>query len=284
MQPLISSVDPHSRPEVLRAKRRYGLFYGIVMGLAFALATWGMDAYLLSQANALQPWLKLIVGGLVCTLAGGIAGWLTMRMESSLASLVIWLAAACVFAWMTVALPLQIIPRLLGMIDPDLSTLLAYVYYDDLAARFGVAYVWVGIFVSIGGLLELPMGEPAVFSTSIMGKIVPSLACIELMYIGGLIVDGLNNEPLRSAVVAMNETIQFANDHQNEAIDPAVLREKHLASLRTVSDLLPQPRELIVGQFDRYLEQIHILVRFGDEWVDCLTVYNQPSSCKRVSP
>lgn len=268
----------------MRAKRRYGLFYGIVMGLAFATATWGMDAYLLSQANALQPWLKLIVGGLVCALTGGIAGWLTMRLENSLLSLVIWLAAASVFAWMTVALPLQIIPHLLGLLDPDLSSLLSYVYYEDMAARFGVAYVWVGIFVSIGGLLELPMGEPAAFSTSIMGKIVPSLACIALMYISGLIVDGLNNEPLRAAVIAMNETIQFAADHQNEVIDLEVSREKHLASLRTVPDLLTQPRELIVGQFDRYLEQIHILVRFGNEWVDCLTIYNQPSNCKRITP
>jgi hypothetical protein len=277
-------VHSHSRPEVLRAKRRYGLFYGIVMGLAFATATWGMDAYLLSQAHALQPWLKLIVGGLICGLAGGIAGWLVMRLENSFLSLVIWLAAASVFAWMTVALPLQIIPRLLSLLDPDLSKLLSYVYYEDMAARFGVAYVWVGIFVSIGGLLELPMGEPAAFSTSIMGKIAPALVCITLMYISGLIVDGLNNEPLRSAVVAMNETIQFAADHQNEVIDPAVSREKHLASLSTVSDLITQPRELIVGQFDRNLEQIHILVRFENQWVDCLAVYNQPLNCERVTP
>ncbi len=284
MQPTISPVHSEALPQVLRAKRRYGLFYGIVMGLAFATATWGLDAYLLSQADAFQPWLKLIVGGLICALVGGLAGWLVMRLENAFFSLVIWLAAASVFAWMTVALPLQIIPRLLGLLDPALSSMLSYVYHEDLAARFGVAYVWVGIFVSIGGLLELPMGEPAAFSTSIMGKIAPALVCIALMYISGLIVDGLNNEPLRSALIAMDTTIQFAAAHQGQVIDPVVSREMHLTSLNTVQDLVARPRQLVVGEFDSSLEQVHVLIRFGAKWVDCLVISRQPTNCELVSP
>ena len=147
-----------------------------------------------------------------------------------------------------------------------------------------MAYVWVGIFVSIGGLLELPMGEPAAFSTSLMGKIAPALVCIALMYVSGFIVDSLNNEPLRSALVAMDAIIQFADDHQGEVMDPKLSREKHLASLIPVQDLVSQPRQLVIGEFDRSLEQVHVLIRFGGPWVDCFVISRQPTNCKRISP
>ena len=147
-----------------------------------------------------------------------------------------------------------------------------------------MAYVWVGIFVSIGGLLELPMGEPAAFSTSLMGKIAPALVCIALMYVSGFIVDSLNNEPLRSALVAMDATIQFADDHRGEVMDPKLSREKHLAALSAFPDLVSQPRQLVVGEFDRSLEQVHVLIRFGGPWVDCFVISRQPTNCKRISP
>jgi hypothetical protein len=55
MNTFTPSSDLHRRPEVLRALRGYGLFYGIMVGLAFAGFAWDTDAVLLNQANAAQP-------------------------------------------------------------------------------------------------------------------------------------------------------------------------------------------------------------------------------------
>ena len=212
MQPLIITSNSSDRTEVLRAKRGYGASYGTVIGLAFALSAWGLDGYLLSQVHGIQPWLKLLVGMLICALVGRIAGWLVMRVEQGLFSVIVWLFPAGIFAWLTVSLPLQIVPRILTSLS-IVPVSLPYIIYDELLPRFGVAFVWVAIFVLIAGLLELPMGEPAAFSTSILGRIGPALVCIALMGIAGFIVDNLNNEPLRNAVVAMDKTVQFAREH-----------------------------------------------------------------------
>jgi hypothetical protein len=51
-----------------------------------------------------------------------------------------------------------------------------------------------------------------------------------------------------------------------------------------VEDVIDQPRRLIVGSYDEWLGQINVLVQFGDTWVDCAVVYNQPSLCKYLAP
>lgn len=277
--------DAHRRPEVLRAQYRYGLFYGLMVGLLFAAFAWGMDAYLLFQAHAVQPWLKLLIGALVCAPVGALAGWLSMRFERGLLAIFFWLLAATAFAWMTVLLPLQLFPRLLVLLEPDLNGRIAYFLADELTVRFGVSFVWTGLFTALAGVLELPMGQPAAFSTSVMGKLAPVLLCAVLMGIGGTLVEADNNKPLRSAVIAMDDTLHFAAEHQGQPIDDKTARERRLAALRKIEDLIGQPHELIIGSFDQYLEQVHVLVRFDQGvLVDCLTVYDQPISCERIQP
>jgi hypothetical protein len=204
MTTFIPTFDADRRPEVLRAQYRYGLFYGLMVGLLFAVFAWGMDAYLLFQSHAVQPWLKLILGALVCAPAGALAGWLSMRFERGLLALVFWLLAATVFAWMTVLLPLQLFPWLLTLLEPNLDGLVSYFLADELTVRFGVSFMWTGLFTALAGLLELPMGQPAAFSTSVMGKLAPVLLCAVLMGIGGTLVEADNNKPQRSAIIAMD--------------------------------------------------------------------------------
>jgi hypothetical protein len=102
------------------------------------------------------------------------------------------------------------------------------------------------------------------------------------MFINGVIVDTLNNEPLRTALLHMDNTVQFAVQHQGEEVDRALARTMRMSSLRAVQDAISQPRKLIVGGYDQYLDQIHILIRFGSTWADCVVVYNQPSFCEYV--
>lgn len=116
--------DIRHRPDVLRMKWRIGTVYGMVVGLSFAAATWGIDGYRLSQAYAFHPWLKFIIGAVICMLAGGLAGWLVARLEKGILALPFYLAASVVFSWLTLALPFQIFPKVLLWLDPVSS----YVY------------------------------------------------------------------------------------------------------------------------------------------------------------
>ena len=115
--------DIAHRPDVIRLKRRFGMFYGMAAGLSFAAATWGVDGYLLAQANVLYPWLKFIIGASLGMIAGGLAGWLVARSEKALLGLLLYLGLGLVLSWLIVALPFQVFPRVISWLDPETGSL-----------------------------------------------------------------------------------------------------------------------------------------------------------------
>lgn len=279
----ISHQDIRQRPEIIRMKRHMGIAYGMMVGLSFAAFTWGIDGLVLSRAHALYPWLKFIIGAVLCMVTGGIAGWLVARLDKVIFAPIIYLGAGFVFSWLILAIPFQIFPAVVTWLEPETGNLLNYGFYENFGSRFGIAIAWVSLFMALVSVLQLPLTEPAVFSVSSFGKVVPLIVCSVIMAISGVIVDTLNNEPLRTAVIYMNNTIQFSLDNQGKEVDRAAARSMHVGALRAVEEAVSQQRQLIVGSYDQYLDQIHVLVRFGDTWVDCVVVYNQPSLCKYVT-
>jgi len=279
---LYSAEVPADRADVLHSKYLYGMWFGVVIGLTFSIFAWGVDAYKLTQINGLHPWLKFLVGVLPCMIIGSFTGWLSARIGKPLLALLFWAIAASVFAWLAVSLPLQITPRILNLIEPGIQDLLHYTYYEQFSFRFGVAYVWLVIFAALAGLLQIPMSDSAVFSISIFGKISPMLVAMVLMAISGSTMDNLNNELLRFPIDAINSTTQFFIDHRGEDIAPVDTRRMHLASLRTVNDLVTPERKFIISGYDELLGDVQVLARFQKAWVECEVLYNQPLSCTQV--
>lgn len=271
-----------TRPDVLGAKHAYGIWFGVALGLTFSIFAWGIDAITLNQINGLYPWLKFFGGAIPCMIVGGFTGWLSARLDKPILAMFLWAGAASVFAWLTVSLPLQITPRILSIVDPGIKDLLHYTYYEAFSSRFGIAYVWLAIFVSIAGLLQIPLSDSAVFATSLFGKLSPMLMTLVLMAICGTIVDTLNNELLRSPIGSVNTTIQFVLDHRGKEIDINESRRLHLAALRTVDHLITPERKFIISGYDQYLEQVQVLARFEKGWVECGLVVNQLITCKQV--
>ncbi len=270
------------RTDVLRAKRIYGIWFGVALGFIFAVFAWGVDAYQLSHMNSLDPWIKFVCGAVLCAIIGGLAGWLSAKFDKPLIALPIWIVAALLFAWLTVTLPLQIAPRILTLIEPDTEGLLHYAYYEEFATRIGVAFGWIVILASLAGLLQLPLSEGAVFSTSFVGKLAPMLVTLVLMGIAGTIIDGLNNELLRSPIEALNSSIQYYVDHQGQQVDLAESRKMHQGALRVIKDVITPRRQLTVSGYDEYLTEVDVLVKFEKAWVECQVFYNQPANCKQI--
>lgn len=270
------------RPDVLRAKHVYGIWFGAVLGFLFAVFAWGFDAYLLSRMNSFYPWIKFAGGAIPCMVAGGFVGWLSARLKKPALAMIMWAITAFFFAWLTVALPLRITPSLLGIVDPETQGLLHYTLYDNFATRINAAYIWIGIFMAISGLLQLPLSESAVFSTSTMGKASPMLACFVLMAVCGMLIDGLNNELLRSPIRAMDDTLRYAVEHRGQEISPDESRRMRLSSLRTVQDLVTPGYKMIVSGYDEFIVEVSVLIHFQNAWVECEVFYNQPVSCKQV--
>jgi hypothetical protein len=279
-----TSQDARIRKDIIRTRYRYGLYYGTAAGLSFALSNWGMDAFRLSQAHALQPWLKLIVAILICAPTGGLAGWLAARLDRAILSMLTWLVVGGVFAWLSVANTFQIYPALLGRFVPETLPYLKYSIYDILQTNGVMVYIWTGIFWSIIGLIQQPLLEQAVFSSFVFPKVLPLLVVLALVSIGGLFVDNLNNEPLRDPILALDKTIQFAIDTQDQEVDKATARQMHVAATRPLADWLDRSRYYFVSRFDKNLDTVYITVNFEGYWADCTLVFNQVSYCKSLQP
>jgi hypothetical protein len=278
----LSKIDfSEESPDVIRSKRIYGMLYGIVAGITFASASWGWDAYLLSKFHGYLPWFSLVAGIILCAIVGGVLGWLTARTQNSLLGLIFWLLAAIFFAWLVVSLPLQIAPYIISKINPQLGKLLDYSKNIEFIFRFSVALAWVIPFALIIGVTQLPITEPAIFSTSGFGKLKPFFFCVIVMAISGFVSDSLINEHFRNAIMGIDKTIQFVVDNKNnDDIDPALSREMHARALSTVEEYIQDSRHLFVGEYDEFLGEIHVMVDFDGTWIDCDVIYNQPSNCK----
>jgi hypothetical protein len=284
MKPLSKFDNINARSEVIKLKKKFGMLFGMVAGLTFAITSWGWDGYLMSRSHAYFPWIMLITGAIFCAILGGIVGWLTARSESSLLGLVFWITSSAFFAWIMVALPLQINPFIVSKLDPQLGRLLDYEKGAEFAFRFGVALSWVVPFMLIIGVTQVPISESAVFSTSLFGKIVPILFCIVVMSISGAITDNLINSHFRSAITALDSTIQFVLDNKNnENVNNALSREMHAGALNTVKEYVQESRRLYVRSYDEALGDLHILVKFNQQLIDCEVLYNQPNFCHIVT-
>jgi len=278
-----SSQDTIVRKDILRTRHTFGIVFGVVVGLAFVVATWGGDALILRRIHAYQPWLKLIVGALICAPTGGLAGCLAARLDKPIFSVLLWLVAAAGFAWLSTSNTFQIFPAMVVKMNPDLASFINYSAYQNLAYRTSLAFIWTGIFGILVGVLQLPLSEGAFFSTAVGSKLIPLGVAILIMGVCGVIVDSLNNDPLRSPVVSLYRTIDFAVETQGQEIDPKLARTMRRYAVREIEDWLERPYYLVVGSFDREFGQVHVFANFGDSWADCIVVYNQTSFCQPIS-
>lgn len=276
--------DVEVRKKILRLKRKFGIIYGITAGSAFALASWGWGAYMLGISHAYYPWTMLIVGLIFCGIVGGISGWLTARFESSLLGVLFWVLASAGFAWLMVALPLQIVPSTVSLLDPQLGALLSYDGGNGFAVRFGTALMWILPFALLVGVTQIPISEPAAFASSFFGRVSPLFFSILLMGISGVFTDSMINVHFRDAIISLDTTIQFVVDNRgNENVDQDLSRQLHARALWEVDEYVSQSRHLFVRSYDEYFGEFHVLVKFEDQWVDCLVLYNQPNTCKLVT-
>src|SRR3990170_8526140 len=112
--------------EVVAANRTSGLWLGLISGLAFGLAAWGVDAMALQSASVGTPWVKLALGLMVSLVLGGIAGWLTALIDKAAAGLLVWGLTGGAYAWLAGHLPFEGLSGLFRLIEPQLGEVAVY--------------------------------------------------------------------------------------------------------------------------------------------------------------
>jgi hypothetical protein len=265
---------------LLRRKLFVGMLYGMVAGLAFSIFAWGIDAVLLASAHGALPWVKILPGLIICLLSGGLVGWLTIRFESHLLALGLWIALAVFFSRLIIWIPLKISPIFIRLLDINLGAYLKYPYYDSLNQNAWFSFGAIIIVALICGLLEINLIEQALFSSGSFAVLMPLLLCFFGFALVGKTGDSMLNQQIREPVLAVDALLQFAMENIDQEVPGDVARSMHLGATNTIKDYLSLERRVIMSNFDESIGQVDVLVDFSGIWVRCTAIYNQVTYCK----
>lgn len=262
-------------------KQTLGLLFGLIAGFAFAITAWGVDAVMIARAHAVSPFAKFLPGLVICTLAGGLVGWLSIRLEKAKIAIFLWLGLAGLFTWLVMWLPLHFLPTMLKTFDPGYGKLLTYVPLEGEGQVWGMAFVVIGFVSFLCGLLEIHLIDQALLSEGGISIFIPLIVSLGLLAFAGITADGLLNRSFREPIQAMDELIQFAVDNEGKEVPALTAREKRLSVVKEMADLIDRPRRLAVIGFDETLWQMKVLVDFDGELATCTVMVNQPTMCVR---
>lgn len=263
-------------------KQFVGLLFGLTAGLAFAVFAWGVDGFALARAHGAYPWIKFIPGLLISLIGGGFTGWFTVRMQSPIVRILVWLLLAFLLSKLVLWLPIKAAPQIIGWFDSYLGNFLNYPLYKDFNHIQWVGFIVIALICLLCGLLENVLIDQALFSTGTFSVAVPLVVCFVFFWLAGSTIDGLYNKQIRQPILTVDNLLQFAAENANTEVSVETSRAMHLAAVNTIKELLHLDRSLILSNYDQMLGQIDVLVKFNGSWVKCTTVYNQVTFCKLV--
>ncbi len=262
----------------------FGLIYGVTGGLIFSLAAWGVNAFLLYQANFSGIWLAFMIGILPALLMGGLAGTLTVYLENAMLGAISWLAAGIILAVIGIWLPLWIVPELITRLNPILKNWVEFSWQADYTFLVFFAVIVTGIVFLIAGLLETVLIDQASYSPYNGAIMMPLIVCAFLSGIAGGVVDNLANKRIRESALSLNRLLVFKLENQGKIIDPSLARQMRLGALSTIQSEITWERELFYFSFTATADQGRILIHFKNQWALCDVFNDQVVFCRPVEP
>ena len=270
------------KPAVSKRKQKAGLLYGLAAGLAFAIFTWGVDAFLLACAHGVFPWVNFVPGLVIGLVSSALVGWLTARVERAWFSLLLWLLQALLFAHLVVWLPIKVAPRIIFIFNPALGDFLQYPFHHELYQNLWISFAVIALVSLIIGLIENILIEQALFSSGTFSLIVPLVVCFLSFSLVGNFSDSILNKRFRESVQQVDEVIDFILAHEGQEVPQETALKMRLFAFDHVKDVVSQKHGLIMSNYDEMLGQVDVLVDFNGQWVKCPVIYNQLVTCSRI--
>jgi hypothetical protein len=260
-------------------KQRIATVYGFAAGIIFSLVAWGFDAFLLARAHAIQPFLAFGIGLVVSTLVGGAAGYITYRFNHFFAAFLCWLVAGIVFAWLSGHVSFDLLERALAIVNPGIASMVSYPISAGIQGQlFYVRVAVVGLSV-VAGLLEITLADATSNASGLGGRIIPAVAWVALFFLAGLSTENNLTSSLRAPVAGLDATMQYASQHLSIDLKSPPDRRFRTGALLDISGNLSQPYQLILKDYDVYLYDTNVIVRFPSSWALCSVSSDQPVSC-----
>ena len=263
----------------VRKKQRIGFFYGLVAGAVFSMTAWGIDAIQLAGAHVSFPFIKFIPAFLICALAGGIVGWLSIRIGHWLASIILWLLLAVLAVGLVLWLPVEGNALLLRYLSPNLTRWIAYPAVDAMEQFRVVGMIVIGLPCLLCGIMESNLVDQTLSAPGAGGWIAMLLVASLLLGAAGFAADELLNRHFRESAQSLNQMLDFAAENQGKTVEKTLARRMRLSVAKPLGDLVEKPRRITLIAYDSMLGQMDYLVDFRGTWARCKVIYSQPTQC-----
>lgn len=266
----------------LKLRARYGIFYGLIAGLAYAFFTWFLDAFGLAISNAAYPFVKLI-GGLLITLPFFVlVGWLTAKTDSHILGLFLW---ALMSLWaFTAAFIAQydFIPRWYALMQEPVATLMKPAmpsYFVALLITIGAMLMMFAFLIA--GLIEINLIESTLASGTVGSQFMSAVIIIMLMALAGNQADTFTYRNSRLSIQAFDKLINLVASPEGQALDQKTKNLRNFGAVTAMGlENLEKPRRFfLVKDMTGDYGSIDLMIEMGDMWGKCIASNREPSFC-----
>ncbi len=276
----MNTINAQKISAIRRDRQRLGVLYGLLAGTGFALTAWAIDASQLAEAHAFLPWGKFVAGWIAALILGGLAGWLTARLNSVLIGAMVWAALGSLLTLGVSWLAYQGAIPLFEQFYPEIASKMDYALNPAIEIRTGIAVVVSGLIGIAVGIAELNQLDSALAGANLFQRLISLVAGLVIFGVAGLIANNLIQSNLRQPVITVNNALVYAQEHRGQTLEIHEARQHGQTALRSLGDLAYQPYRLYVSSFDEYLSMIWVTLDFGDVHTRCSVLEKTLSYCE----
>lgn len=280
------TLDPHLRP----GYRRLGFWNGLLIGLALALGSWGVEAWRLITIPSPQGSTSVLLSGFIVVAVCTFTGWLTARLAWAWLTVLMWFAVGVLAALFIGYQPY--IGRTLGVWLADSRFWGIDVFPFTTGSPLGLILggLVVILVLTLLGILQGYRLEAAVGEVKANGRLSARawmllLIPFPFVFAAAFATSSMQVNPAANAAAVVYDGIEAARTYEGDLFQLGLERGSNYAALQSVRGLLNGSYTLKVGEIDPESSMTFVLAEFEDgTWINCRVQNDQLSFCFDATP
>ena len=281
----------HPEAHTLPVYRRLAVLNGLLIGLALALGTWGLEAVRVGRLSLPLYLPTLLLGVVALAALGAFVGWLTARLANTAVTVVLWLLFAVLSVLVMGHLPYTGRSLVVWLADPRFAGRMVF----PLSSGGTVSGLILGgllVLLALGLLgllqgyrLENIAGEAQRKRTLGTRAWIALLLPLPLVFLAGLVTSSMMANPAAVAAQTVHRAIPRAQTFEGDLRELGEEGGIDYRSLRPVQDQIDGPFTLGVAEVDPSAATVIIAADFDNgAWVYCRVINGHLSFCYDAAP
>lgn len=273
------------------AYRRLCTINGLLIGLAFGLGAWGLEAIRMARLPVESYLPALLLGITAVTVLCGFVGWITGRIDRAPVTVIFWAATAVIGM------------LILGYLPYHGRTIAAWLADSRFWGRDVFPYALEGrpAGMILGGLLIiLALTLLGLLQNYRMGNIasevnergrlnsrawISLLLPLPLVFLAALVTQSVLTNPSAAAVEVVHHAVSVAREYEGDLRTLDLGDGNSYAALAQVQDQIGGDYTLSLVDMNPLNSTVIVGVNFaGGEWIYCRVINDQLSFCYDAAP